>query len=183
LLGEHFLGHKTWRWIGLFLPLACSMWFLQRSAYPASLHVEWPGATEVNSWSSAFYWIRHNTAKDAIFALDPGHMLRQGEDMHGFRAIAERSMLADAVKDSGAVSLFPSLAEHWKQQVEAQQGLERFQPKQFQKLASLYPVTWIVTRQAPPAGFTCPYRNDGLSVCRIDAGPSGGPARLACFRQ
>ena len=103
--------------------------------------------------------------------------------MHGFRAIAERSMLADAVKDSGAVSLFPNLAEHWKQQVEAQQGLEQFQPEQFQKLASLYPVTWIVTRQAAPAGFTCPYRNDGLSVCRIDAGPSAGPTRAARLPQ
>ena len=80
LLGEHLLRHKTWRWIALFLPLASSMWLLQRSAYPASLHVEWPGANEVNSWNSAFYWIRHNAPKDAVFALDPGHMLRQGED-------------------------------------------------------------------------------------------------------
>jgi hypothetical protein len=177
MLGEHLLRRKTWRWLALFLPLASSMWLVQRSAYPASLHVEWPGAREVNSWNAAFYWIRHNTPKDAVFALDPGHMLRQGEDLHGFRAIAERSMLADAVKDSGAVSLFPNLAEHWKQQVEAQQGLEQFQPEQFQKLASLYPVTWIVTQRAAPAGLTCPYRNDGLSVCRIDAGPSARRAR------
>jgi hypothetical protein len=168
LLGEYVLRNKAWRWLALFLPLASWMWLVQRSTYPASLHVEWPGGTEVNSWSSAFYWIRNNTPKDALFALDSGHMSRLGEDMHGFRAIAERSMLADAIKDSGAVSLFPNLAEHWKQQVDAQQGLEQFQPEQFQKLASLYPVTWIVTRQAAPAGFTCPYRKDGLSVCRMD---------------
>jgi hypothetical protein len=183
VLGEHVLRHKTLRWIALFLPLISSMWLFQRNAYPASLHVEWPGANEVNSWNSAFYWIRYNVPKDAVFALDPGHMLRPGEDLHGFRAIAERSMLADSVKDSGAVSLFPNLAEHWKQQVEAQQGLEQFRPEQFRKLARLYPVTWIVTRQAAPAGFTCPYRNDGLSVCRINAGLSAGPTRAARLPQ
>ena len=183
LLGEHLLRDKTWRWLSLFLPLASGMWLVQRSAYPASLHVEWPGAREVNAWDSAFYWIRHNAPKNAVFALDPGYMLRRGEDMHGFRAVAERSMLADAVKDSGAVSLFPNLAEHWKQQVEAQQGLEQFQPEQFQQLARLYPVTWIVTRHTAPAGFPCPYRNDGLSVCRIDAGPLAGPARVGHLPQ
>ncbi len=170
LLGEYLLQHRTWRWAALFLPLAFSMYLVQRAAYPASLHVEWPGASEVNSWDAAFYWIRNNTPKDAVFALDPDYMLRKGEDQHGFRAVAERSMLADAVKDSGAVSLFPGLAEHWKQQVDAQQGLEQFQPGEFQKLATLYPVTWILMRQSAPAGLTCPYRNNGLSVCRIDTG-------------
>jgi len=29
------------------------------------------------------------------------------DDQHGFRAIAERSRLADAVKDSGAATMFP----------------------------------------------------------------------------
>jgi hypothetical protein len=171
LLGEQVLRRKTWRWIALFLPLALGMGFSQRSAYPASAHIEWPGAREGNAWNAAFYWIRYHVPKDAVFALDPGHMLRPGEDKHGFRAIAERSVLADAVKDSGVVSLFPNLAERWKQQVEAQQGLEQFGPEQFQQLARLYPVTWIVTGQAAPAGFTCPYSKNGLSVCRIDAAP------------
>jgi len=39
-----------------------------------------------------------------------------GEDTHGFRAIAQRSMIADAGKDSGAVSMFPPLADEWYQQ-------------------------------------------------------------------
>jgi len=38
-------------------------------------------------------------------------MNSQGEDEHGFRALAERSMLADRVKDSGAVTMFPRLAD------------------------------------------------------------------------
>lgn len=168
MLGEYLLRREPWRWLALFLPLASSMWLLQLSDYPASRHVEWPGVSDVSPWGSAFYWIRHNVPKDAVFALDPGYMLIQGEDQHGFRAIAERSVLADAVKDSGAVSLFPNLAEHWKQQVDAQRGLEAFHLEGFQKLAGLFPVTWIVTRQAHPAGLACPYRNAGLSVCRID---------------
>ena len=179
LLGEYVLRDRAWRWFVLFIPLASGMWFVQRSAYASSLDVEWPGATEVNSWDSAFYWIRQNTPKDALFALDPGYMLRRGEDQHGFRAIAERSVLADAVKDSGAVSLFPNLAEHWKQQVNAQQGLEGFQTADFRRLAELYPVTWIVTRRSVPAGFPCPYRHDGLSVCCISGIPPSGQAATA----
>lgn len=170
LLGEHLLRRTTWRWAALFVPLAACMWFVQHDAYPASLHVEWPGGThKANAWDEAFYWIRDNSPKNAVFAIDPGHMLRHGEDMHGFRAVAERSMLADAVKDSGAVSLFPQLAEHWKQQVNAQLGLEHFTAEDFRRLENLYPVTWVVTSQPTPPGCTCPYSKDGLSVCRIHA--------------
>jgi hypothetical protein len=43
---------------------------------------------------------------DAYFALDPEHMRLPGEDQHGFRAIAEHSMLADRVKDSGLSPCF-----------------------------------------------------------------------------
>jgi len=49
------------------------------------------------------------------------------EDQHGFRAIAQRSLLADNVKDSGAVSMFPALAEKWQEQVGAQRGWKKFQ--------------------------------------------------------
>jgi len=44
--------------------------------------------------------IRLQTPRDAVFALDPNYMLIAGEDQHGFRAIAERSALADALKDN-----------------------------------------------------------------------------------
>ena len=170
LLGEYVLRDRAWRWVALFVPLAIAMWLVQKQAYPNSLAVEWPGARETNQGSAAFYWIRENTPKDAVFALDPGHMLQPGEDMHGFRAISERSMLADAVKDSGAVSLFPQLAEEWKRQVSAQQGLEQFHAADFERLARLFPVTWIVTRHAPLASLACPYQQNGIWVCRITSG-------------
>jgi hypothetical protein len=88
--------------------------------------------------------------------------------------VAERSALADAVKDSGAVSLFPQLAEHWKSQVQAQKGWASFKRRDFEHVAKLYPVTWILTRSPGPAGLACPYQKEGLSVCRIDVrGPAG----------
>jgi hypothetical protein len=82
------------------------MWIAQCALFPASAHIEWPGVQPQSSWAQAFVWIRQNTPVDALFALDPFHMQIPGEDANGFRVIAQRSML-DAVKDSGAVAMFP----------------------------------------------------------------------------
>ncbi|HJT88623.1 MAG TPA: hypothetical protein VJ732_12225 [Bryobacteraceae bacterium] len=170
LIGEYVLERRAWRWAALFLVLAVSLSAVQLSAYPASAHLEWPLARPANPWIQAFLWIRHNSPKDAVFALDPQYMARPGEDMHGFRAVAERSMLADAVKDSGVVSLFPQLAGDWKSQVEARTGWRHFKLSDFQRLSRQYPVTWVVAEQ-PAAGLVCPYRNRVVAVCRIpDAG-------------
>jgi hypothetical protein len=175
VVGEFVLKSNIWRWLSLFVPLAASMYFLQQSQFPSSVHVEWPGYGYHNTWNSAFSWIRLHTPRDAVFALDPNYMLIAGEDQHGFRAVAERSALADAVKDSGAVSLFPQLADHWKSQVQAQNGWNKFGRRDFEHLATLYPVTWILTRSPGPAGLACPYQSEGLSVCRIDVRASAGP--------
>jgi hypothetical protein len=167
LAGEYVLRGKPWRWIALFVPIGAGMWFLQYSAYPFSPHVELPGSVEKNSWASAFFWICGHTPRDAIFALDPYYMAVPEDDQHGFRAVAERSVLADAVKDSGAVSLFPQLADQWKAQVSAQAGWAHFELADFERLARQYPVSWVVTRRPPPVGLVCPYQNAELSVCRI----------------
>jgi hypothetical protein len=143
------------------------MAILQQTSFPASVHVEWPGSDNGNSWMSAFLWIRNNTPKGAVFALDPKYMVQPGEDTHGFRAVAERSVLADQVKDSGAVSLFPQLAAEWQSQVVAGRGLDHFVLADFQKLVKLYPVTWILTIGPGAPGLICPYRNRDLSVCRM----------------
>jgi hypothetical protein len=168
LIQEYVLQRRVWRWFGLFLPLAIGMWFLQYTSFPASSHVEWPGSGSGNNWTSAFLWIRGHTPKDAIFAVDPNYMLSPGEDMHGFRAVAERSVLADFVKDSGAVSLFPQLADEWSRETQAESGWTTFLPQDFTKLAAKYPITWILTRSPGPIGATCPYENRELVVCRID---------------
>ncbi len=106
-----------------------------------------------------------------MFALDPYYLEAPGEDMHGFRAVAERSVLADAVKDSGAVSLFPRLAEHWDRQVRVLNDWNHFELADFERVAKLYPVTWIVTRQPAPSGLLCPYQNQTVSAnCRPSPG-------------
>ncbi len=177
LAGERVLRRKATRWIILFAPLGAGMWFLAWSMFPSSPHVEWPGLLTANPWAEAFRWIRGNTPKDAVFAMDPGYLLLPGEDMHGFRAVAERSALADRVKDSGAVSLFPQLAGEWKAEVDAQTGWDQFKRTDFERLAARYPVTWILTRRPAPVGLDCPYVNRELAVCRIRA-----PIRAATCR-
>lgn len=167
LLGEYVLKARAWRWAALFVPLAIGMTMLQVSTFPASAHVEWPGSNDGNSWTSAFLWIRANTPKSAVFALDPNYMAQPGEDTHGFRAVAERSALADRIKDSGAVSLFPQLAKEWQSQVTAEHGLDHFVLADFRKLVKLYPVTWIVMIGDGAPGLICPYRNRDLAVCRM----------------
>ena len=143
------------------------MVLVQESTFPASEHLEWPGSNNGNTWISAFLWIRYHTPKEAVFALDPNYMARPGEDTHGFRAVAERSVLADFVKDSGAVSLFPQLAAEWENQVHAERGIEGFGLADFQSLAKRYPVTWVLTSRPGPAWMTCPYENRDLAVCRM----------------
>jgi hypothetical protein len=167
LIGEYWLRTRAWRWVALFIPLALVMAVVQQSTFPASRHVEWPGLNNGNAWISAFLWIRSNTPEEAVFALDPDYMAAPGEDTHGFRAVAERSVLADSLKDSAAVTLFPKLAAEWDNQVRAGRGLDGFDAADFQKLVRRYPVTWILTARPTPPWLTCPYRNGDLAVCRI----------------
>ncbi len=167
LLGEYLLERRIWRWIAFFLPIAAGMLFIQTTAYPHSQHIEWPWAKPKNQWVQAYYWIRNNTPKDAVFALDPRYITLSEVDQHGFRAIAERSVLSDYYKDSGAVSLFPLLADEWGREQTAQQGWQNFTVSDFKHLATEYPVTWVMLNPSQAAGFECPYTNSAVSVCRI----------------
>ena len=176
LVGEYALRAKAWRWCGLFVPLAAGMACLPSLSYPASPRVEWPGADCPNPWTRAFFWIRQNTPRDAVFALDPRYLLLPGEDTHGFRALAERSVLADADKDSGAVSLFPQLADRWKSEVDARRNWANFQLADFKTLARRYPISWIVQRRPATAGLACPYQNEALEVCQIPGAPGMQPS-------
>jgi len=167
-IGESILRNRVWRWLALFVPLCAGMFAAQRALFPASGHIEWPGAAPKNEWAQAFVWIRQNTPAAAIVALDPLHMRIPGEDTQGFRAIAERSRLADAIKDSGAVTMFPPLAEEWWQQMQAQSGWEKFQAQDFRRLRAEYGVSWVVLRQPGISGLDCPYQNPTVMVCRVN---------------
>jgi hypothetical protein len=168
LLGKFVLQRQTWRWAALFVPLCAGMAYAQQEISPATAHLELPGRASGNPWVQAFEWIRVNTPEDAYFALNPKHMALPGEDQHGFRAIAQRSMLADAVKDSGAASMFPALAGKWKEQARAQEGWEKFQYQDFLRLNQRYGVDWVVVERPGAAGLACPYANELLLVCRIE---------------
>jgi hypothetical protein len=173
-VGEFVLKQRVWRWLALFVPLGAGMYLLAHAEYPESPQVEWPtgrangNPSNGNPWIEAFFWIRGNTPKDAVFALDPEYVRR--DDTHGFRAVAERSALADAVKDAGAVSMFPELAEEWKRQQQAQAGWKHFGLDDFERLQREYGVGWVVEANSAVAGLVCPYRNAAVSVCRV--GPS-----------
>jgi hypothetical protein len=167
LLGRYMLKRQAWRWVVLFLPLSAGMFLAQRDLFSASVHIEWPNRTPSNDWLRAFDWIRTNTPHDALFAIDPDYMKK--DDQHGFRAIAERSRLADAVKDAGAVTMFPDLptADHWLEQLNAQTRWAHFQDPDFERLARDFGVSWIVVERPLCPNFTCPYENATLRVCRI----------------
>jgi hypothetical protein len=170
LLGQFVLRDRLWRWLVLFIPLSAGMWYVQRQIFPDTPHLELPGRTSQNPWVQAFTWIRDNTPTDAVMALDPQYMVLPGEDQHGFRSLAERSRLADAVKDSGAASMFSDLpvADHWREQVRAQEGWKHFQAPEFRRLKDLYGVSWVVLERPGVAGLGCPYQNDAVLVCRIE---------------
>jgi hypothetical protein len=168
LLGEFVLRNRTWRWLVLFLPLCAGMFYAQRQLFPSSAHIEWPWAAPKNPWVQAFEWVRANTPVDAVFALDPHVMQIEGEDANGFRAIAERSMLADAVKDAGAVTMFPPNAEEWLRQVQAQSGWKDFGSSDFRQIHVQYGVSWVVVQNPAPTGLGCEYSNSVVSVCQVE---------------
>ncbi len=168
LLAQFVLKDRVWRWIILFVPLCAGMAWAQFELFPATPHIEWPGAASTNEWVQAFTWIRGHTPVNAYFALDPGHMALPGEDQHGFRAIAERSMLADRIKDSGAVTMFPALAETWRRQVRAEDGWKSFRAEDFQRLKEEFGVDWVVLERPGVPGMDCPYQNKTLLVCSLN---------------
>ncbi len=167
LLGEYVLKNRVWRWLALFVPLAGGMFLAQRALFPASEQVEWPSRAPKNPWAQAFLWARQNTPPDALFALDPLYMQLPGEDAIGFRALAQRSRLADTIKDSGAVSMFPPLAEDWWAQVQAQTPWKNFSRDDFARLKEKYGVSWVVVQQPGVVGLNCAYQNHTVSVCQL----------------
>jgi hypothetical protein len=166
-LGEYVLKNRAWRWLALFVPLCAGLFFAQRSLFPASSHIEWPWVAPANPWQQAFLWSRDHSPTDAIFALDPELLNLPGEDEQGFRAIAQRSRLADHTSDAGAVSMFPAMADEWLRQVQAQTGWKDFQAQDFRRLHTDFGATWVVLQAPGVSGLDCPYRNSTVLVCRL----------------
>jgi hypothetical protein len=104
---------------------------------------------------------------DAYFAVDPHYMEAPGEDYHGFRPLAERSQLADAVKDAAVVTLVPELGPIWAGQVKAETGWNTFTAADFEGLKSQFGVSWVLVSSAQEEGLDCQWHNLSLAVCRI----------------
>ena len=167
MIGQNVLRRHAYRWLLLFIPLGVAMFWAQRLTFPATAHFEWPGAKPGNSWVEAFQWIRDNTPPDSLFALDPSYMKLPGEDFHSFRALAERSVLADYVKDPSVATQVPSLSTRWKEEVDAQDGWKNFRVEDFQRLKARFGVKWVVLVSPGVKGMDCPFQNHAVRVCRI----------------
>ncbi len=167
-LTEYILKNRWWRWLILFLPLCVGMFVAQRGLFPAGAHIEWPGIQSRNQWVQAFAWVRENTPTDALFALDPYYMAIPGEDHNGFRAVAQRSRMADVIKDSGAVSMFPEMADEWLTQTRDLRNWKKFQRSDLERLRQRYGVTWVVLEAPGIEGLQCPYRNQAVMVCPLN---------------
>jgi hypothetical protein len=174
LIGGYVLDRRGYRWALLFIPLSAGMFYAQRQMYAASPHMELPSRSPGSDWLRAFDWIQMNTPVDSLFAIDPHYETLPGEDSHGFRALAERSVLADYEKDGGMAARVPSLAPRWLTEVTALNGWRNFRSADFERLRQDFGVSWVVLSRgdaefpAPDAQtMICPYENREVKVCRL----------------
>jgi hypothetical protein len=166
-LGKYALKANPWRWAVFLLVANGGMFFAQREIFAATPHIELPTMTSANPWLQAFDWIKRNTPQDAYFALDPNYMAAPGEDNHGFRALAERSVLSDALKDTAVISKVPELGPVWHRQQLAQSGWPHFQLADFERLKAEFGVDWVLVSYPSAVGLVCRWHNDTVSVCEI----------------
>jgi hypothetical protein len=181
---SQWLGRRTLRWAGVFGALCTVMFFAERATFSSSGHIELAekGEVPVNGWVQAFEWIRANTPKNALFALDADYITKPGEDAQSFRAIAERSALPDYSKDGGEAAITPMLTEEWKAGQEAQAKLS--ERSDADRLASLAPkgVDWVVLEKGATTSFVCDYSNAAVKVCRLPNSNSADGTRLSLRR-
>jgi hypothetical protein len=167
-----WLGSRKVRWTATFAVLASIMFFAERKTFPASPHIELSSERQGNAWVQAFEWIRSNTPRDALFALDADYITKPGEDAQSFRAIAERSALPDYSKDGGEAAITPSLTEDWRLGQALQTRLSERSDRE--RLVSLRPagVTWVVLARGAVTSFRCDYANTAVKVCHLPTGNS-----------
>jgi hypothetical protein len=173
LLGQTILQNQPLRWFVFLCSISAVFFIGNKIVYSSSPYIEVPGRLARNPWVVAFDWIRQNTPNDAYFALDPHYMTHPGEDHHGFRAFAERSVLADWVKDRSVSALDPQLAYRRLEEESDTNNWERLTLNDLLQLKKKYGVDWIVLERGlnpalQPAGtLSCPYSNSVVLVCKL----------------
>jgi hypothetical protein len=165
-IGRLFLHRHRWATLTLFSVAALAMLATEIAMYPGSVHIEFPGSRLTNPWAQALVWIRDNTPADAVFAISPALLSSPAEDMPGFRARAERSVLVDN-KDEGVASIFPAVAPAWKQRSQAEEGLDQMTPAERMTRLAPFGVSWLLLPPAVAQSLPCPYRNAAVAVCRM----------------
>lgn len=176
VLGEYVLRRRWWAWMACFATVAAIMFTVQIKTYPSLTHVEWPWIQSQNPWEQAFLWIRGNTPRDALFALDPHYQQQPHEDTIGFRAMTQRSVLADWNKDGGVAAIYPAVAQKWWNQVTTIHDFSAWNDRQRIQALAPYRVTWIVLARHAVTNFDCPYINSAVRVCRLPVYvPATGP--------
>ena len=168
-LGERILSRSVWRWAAAMFLLGGITFCAARTAYPNSNHLELPGSAPHNPWVQAFLWIRANTPKDALFALDADYINTPGEDAQCFRAISQRSALADYSKDGGEASIAPELTAEWVSGQAAQNDLSAPVTSDSERISALrlMGVSWVVVQAGASTRFDCPYINSAVRVCKL----------------
>jgi hypothetical protein len=160
-------GHRG-RWAAMLVVLGGAMFWAQRETYANSGHIEWPWAQPVNAWEQAFEWVRGNTPKDALFALDARYITRgKHEDAQCFRAVAERSTLPDYSKDGGEAAITPELTDAWTKGEQAQENLETESDAEREARLKPLGVSWIVLERTSKTSLDCPYENAVVKACRL----------------
>lgn len=167
LVGKYLLKASSLRWAAFLVLINVGMLASQRALFPSSEHFELPGRASSNPWFEAFAWIRESTPVDAYFAMDPYYLSAPGEDYHSFRALAERSQMADMVKDPAVVTQVPELGPDWERQADATAGWKNFDLADFRRLKKDFGVNWVLVSYPAPAGLNCAWHNVRLSVCPI----------------
>lgn len=167
MIGRYVLRASAWRWALFLVAINAGMFAVQRAQFRNTEHLELPQMQPANPWLQAFAWIRENTPTSAYFAMDPYYLAAPGEDFHSFRALAERSQLADMIKDPSVVTQVPELGPAWQRQVDAMAGWQTFRLADFERLRSSLGVDWVLVSYPGPQGLDCRWHNSRLSVCRI----------------
>ena len=139
-----------------------------------------PTATSSNRVGRTLLWIRHNTPENAVFAVDSHYL-------HGHRrtpTVSRPSPNAPAgrlLQRQRRRSLFPALADEWKQMSNATTGLNHFNAQDFRASnRSILPSSWTVVHgPAPPAWHALISSRDSPSASFPDLRKHGACAEGA----
>ncbi|MGA8088406.1 MAG: hypothetical protein WCA10_13950 [Terracidiphilus sp.] len=167
LLGKFLLKDIPWRWAVFLVLINAGMFASQQAEFSSSPHLELPWTRSSNPWLQSFAWIRENTPVNAYFAMDPHYLAAPGEDYHSFRALAERSQLADMEKDPSVVTQVPELGPAWERQTDATAGWQHFELTDFERLKKDFGVDWVIVAYPQPQGLACKWHKQNVAVCEI----------------